>query len=159
MKLKETPADFRVTELLEFEASSHGEYHVHLLHKEKLTTHEALGILVRYCRVRREDLAYAGLKDRQAITEQYITVRGRRLEFDGHGIRVRPLGRMDRPLTSKLSSGNAFEITVRDLSRHEAVEARRELPSISSTGFPNYFDDQRFGCITHGQGFVMRQVL
>jgi tRNA(Glu) U13 pseudouridine synthase TruD len=24
---------------------------------------------------------------------------------------------------------------------------------------PNYFDDQRFGCLRHGQGFPMRSVL
>ena len=24
---------------------------------------------------------------------------------------------------------------------------------------PNYFDDQRFGCLRHGQGFIVRQLM
>ena len=30
---------------------------------------------------------------------------------------------------------------------------------IGESGFPNYFDDQRFNCLRHGQGFVMKAVL
>jgi tRNA pseudouridine13 synthase len=33
------------------------------------------------------------------------------------------------------------------------------MPSLLKTGYPNYFDDQRFGSLRHGQGFPMLSVL
>ncbi len=159
MRLKTIPEDFRVRELLQWPDVRNGEFVVHLVHKEKLSTPEALAMLVREARVDRGTIAYAGLKDRQAVTDQYITIQGRAVELRLANLRVQPVGATDRPLTSRLSSGNAFTIVVRDLVPQRASLMRRSLPSLVKTGFPNYFDDQRFGCLRHGQGFPMRSVL
>lgn len=159
MRLKTIPEDFRVRELLQWPDVPHGDYVVHLLHKEKLSTPEALSLLVREARVDRGAIAYAGLKDRQAVTDQYLTIERRAVELRLPNLRVQPVGSTDKPLTSKLSTGNAFTVVVRDLVPHRAAQLRRSLPSLVKTGFPNYFDDQRFGCLRHGQGFPMRSVL
>ena len=42
MRLKTTPDDFRVRELLEWNEVPNGNFIVHKLHKEKLSTPEAL---------------------------------------------------------------------------------------------------------------------
>ena len=159
MRLKTIPEDFRVRELLQWPDVPDGDYVVHLVHKEKLSTPEALSLLVREANVDRGTIAYAGLKDRQAITDQYITIERRAVEIRLPSLRVQPVGSTDKPLTSRLSTGNAFTIVVRDLVPHRAALLRRSLPSLVKTGFPNYFDDQRFGCLRHGQGFPMRSVL
>ena len=159
MRLKTIPDDFRVRELLQWPEVPGGQHIVHLLHKEKLSTPEALSMLVREANVDRSTVAYAGLKDRQAVTDQYVSIERRAVELKMANLRVMPVGTTDRPLTSKQSSGNAFTIVVRDLVPTRAALLRRSMPSLIKTGFPNYFDDQRFGCLRHGQGFPMRSVL
>lgn len=159
MRLKTTPEDFRVRELLQWDEVPSGNFVVHRLHKSKLSTAEALSILVRDARVDRAAIAYAGLKDRQAVTDQFLTIERRAVEFELPNLRLQPVGTTDKPITSRMSAGNAFTIVVRDLQPVQAAQLRRSLPSLIATGFPNYFDDQRFGCLRHGQGFPMRSVL
>jgi tRNA pseudouridine13 synthase len=159
VRLKTIPEDFRVRELLQWPEVQGGDYVVHLLHKEKLSTPEALAMVVREGDVDRSAIAYAGLKDRQAVTDQYVTIERRAVEIRLPNLRMSPVGSTDRPITSRMSGGNAFTIVVRDLQPHGAATLRRSMPSLIKTGFPNYFDDQRFGCLRHGQGFPMRSVL
>lgn len=159
MRIKVTPEDFRVRELLEFPPDPEGHHFVHLLQKEKLSTQEALARVCQVAEVERSQVAYAGLKDRQGVTEQYISIAGRPFEWKESGLRLTPVGRTALPITSRMSRGNSFGIVVRDLKPFEAAQLRRNLPSLQKTGFPNYFDDQRFGCLRHGQGFAMLQVL
>ena len=159
MRLKELPEDFRVHELLDFTESKDGLYRIHRLQKQKLTTIEALNLVASEAGVGRETIAHAGLKDRQAITEQWISVRGQRVDIRRPNLRVSYVGRSAEPITSKLSSGNRFAVVLRDLDPRAAATVRRSMPSLVGTGFPNYFDDQRFGCLKHNQGFIMRQIL
>jgi tRNA pseudouridine13 synthase len=159
VRLKTIPEDFRVRELLQWNEVPGGAHVVHLLHKEKLSTPEALAVLVRDANVDRGAIAYAGLKDRQAVTDQYVTIERRAVELKLANLRVQPVGTTDKPLTSRMSTGNAFTVVVRDLAPAKASQLRRSMPSLLKTGFPNYFDDQRFGSVRHGQGFPMRSIL
>jgi tRNA pseudouridine13 synthase len=159
MRLKVSPGVFVVREELAFEPSSDGEYYVHVLRKQKLDTHQALARVARLAGVDRQDIAFAGLKDRQGRTEQWITIRGRRLDHRASDLRVMFRGRTDRPISSAQSRGNRFEIVVRELSSHELDTLRHNAPSLARDALPNYFDDQRFGCLRHGQGFAMHAVL
>jgi tRNA pseudouridine13 synthase len=135
VRLKTIPEDFRVRELLEWPEVSTGSYVVHRLHKEKLSTAEALALLARECNVDRAAIAYAGLKDRQAVTDQFLTIERRAVDLRLHNLRVQPVGTTDRPITSRQSSGNAFTIVLRDLQPPKAAQLRRALPSLLKTGF------------------------
>lgn len=159
MRLKVKPDDFRVRELLDYEQDPRGEHYVHRLRKEKLDTLQALTELARVTGVSRSDIAFAGLKDRQGVTEQWISVRGRRLEYRRRDLEVTFDGRAREPISSKQSRGNAFEIVMRELGDEELDSLQERLLDIRATGFVNYFDDQRFGCVRHGQGFILRDVL
>lgn len=159
VRLKAIPEDFRVRELLEWDDVPQGEFVVHRLHKVKLSTTEALTMIARECDVDRSAMAYAGLKDRQAVTDQFVTIPRRAVELQMPNLRLQPVGTTDRPITSRQSRGNAFVVVVRDLPATQAALLRRNMPSLAKTGFPNYFDDQRFGSVRHGQGFPMRSVL
>ena len=87
MPIKQSPRDFHVRELLEFPEDPAGEFYVHLLKKEKIDTQEALSLISRNAKVPRGDIAFAGLKDRQGRTEQWISIRGRRVDV-GLGVSV-----------------------------------------------------------------------
>jgi tRNA pseudouridine13 synthase len=158
VRLKVSPGDFRVREELEFEAVAGGEYYVHSVRKEKLDTPQALARIAKLANVSRADIAFAGLKDRQGSTEQWITIRGRRLDHRSRDLTVQFRGRTDRPISSAQSRGNRFAIVLRDLSDSD-VERLQHNAAAWSDGLPNYFDDQRFGCLRHGQGFAMLSVL
>ena len=89
---------------------------------------------------------------------QWISILGDRFTYKGGGIDLRFVGRAAEPITSKQSRGNRFRITLRDLDRREAGELDGPTERVARHGFANYFDDQRFGSIKHGQGFPMRDV-
>ena len=158
MRLKVEPGDFYVREDLRFREVRGGEFFYHVLRKEKLDTQEALARVARMAGVRREDLAFAGLKDRQGRTEQWISIRGKRYEYRSKGLTLLFRGRSDQPVNSQMSRGNRFEIVVRDLGREDVERIAANAARIENDGLPNYFDDQRFGCLRHGQGFVMRSM-
>ncbi len=159
MRIKRRPEDFRVEEILEFPSDRKGRHFVHLLRKKKMDTLQALGIVARRAGVRVREIGIAGLKDKQGVTSQFISVPGKRVEFRGPGLEVRFVGRSAEPVSPAMSRGNRFRIRVGGLSREdlEGVEAR--LEEIRRFGVPNYFDDQRFGCLKHGQGFILRPLL
>jgi tRNA pseudouridine13 synthase len=159
MHLKYSPRDFQVRELLDFEPDAKGDYGVYLLRKQKIDTQDALGLISRLARVSRADMAFAGLKDRQGETEQFISIKGRRIDFREPGVQLVFKGWSARPIDSKQSRGNRFHIVLRGLHRDQANMVKDALPACAESGYVNYFDDQRFGCLRHGQGFPMRDVL
>ena len=55
--------------------------------------------------------------------------------------------------------GNRFRIVIRDLAGPETETAQRNLPALRSDGFPNYFDEQRFGSARPGKGFIARKLI
>jgi tRNA pseudouridine13 synthase len=159
MRLKVAPGDFVVREELSYDEVVDGEFYVHVLRKQKMDTQQALARVAELAEVKREDIAFAGLKDRQGRTEQWISIRGRRLDHRESGLSVAYRGRTDRPISSEQSRGNQFKIVVRDLSRRELDTLLHNAESLARDALPNYFDDQRFGCLRHGQGFAMHALL
>jgi tRNA pseudouridine13 synthase len=71
-------------------------------------------------------------------------------------LKVEPVGFASAPLASDDSLGNAFELTVRALGRADLHRLRVNLPLVRAHGVLNYFDDQRFGNLTHGQGWIYK---
>jgi tRNA pseudouridine13 synthase len=156
MKLKCKAGDFRVSELLdERYLSEHGPHQLYLVRKRKLTTDEAARVLAREAEVPHRSVRMAGLKDKQAVTLQYMSIEGgRQIRYEDEFLSIEPIGRAAEPYSSHHSFGNAFEITVRDLSSREIASARAAIPPLREFGLPNYFDDQRFGNLRHDQGWV-----
>jgi len=69
------------------------------------------------------------------------------------------VGYMERPMGPDLIKGNRFRIVVRNLTGHELKSALNELEVVRRDGYPNYFDDQRFGSYDSRQGFVAEKIL
>ena len=75
MRLKQRPGDFHVRELLnENFLQSKGDYAVYRITKKKMTTPEAVKALATAAGLETGDIKFAGLKDRQAVTTQYMSV-------------------------------------------------------------------------------------
>ena len=158
MRLKQRIGDFRVRELLRRDyLAGEGDHRVYRVTKRKLTSDEAARELAQAAGVEAGEVQMAGLKDRQGLTIQYMSLaRGREVSLATPELRVEPAGFAATPLASEDSLGNAFELTVRALGRDDLHRLRVNLPLVREHGLPNYFDDQRFGNLTHGQGWIYK---
>ena len=160
MILKHRPEDFRVVEQLDPQFLGDGPFLVYRVTKRKFTTLEAVSLVAGEAGVEKTAVSFAGLKDRQGVTVQYVSIEGgREVTIDSPELKVSPVGRAARPLTSEAVQGNLFDVVVRSVSHPELSAMRGNLEELRRFGVPNYFDDQRFGCVRHGQGFLLRELL
>lgn len=161
MKIKGRPTDFRVQELLaEGVLRESGEHRIYLVTKRKLTSLEAARVLADLVGVGAGEVSMAGLKDRQGVTRQYMSVLGgRSVNLRRPELTIEDAGFAERALTSTDSRGNAFRVVVRDLGDLELERMRRGLAAVRAHGLPNYFAEQRFGNLRHGQGWIARDLM
>ena len=149
-RLRAVPEDFQVSEIPLLEPEGEGE-HVWLLVRKRLqNTADVAALLARRAGVPLRDVSYAGLKDRQAVTEQWFSVRlpGSTdpdwSTLASPDISVLRAARHSRKLRRGTLQGNRFRILVRDLVAAPAPLHQR-LETIAAEGVPNYFGEQRFG--------------
>lgn len=159
MKLKQRPEDFSVKESFRFEEVPNGPFRVYLLDKQKLTTFDAVARVRERFGLRPGSITYCGLKDRQGRTEQLIAVEGFDVDVQDEDLRLKYLGRSDRPLSGANIVSNRFSITVRDLAPADVGQVQLAVAEVNRLGVVNYFDSQRFGSLKHGQGFIAKDLL
>ena len=155
MKLKCQPEDFRVEELPLVSPARGGRYAFYKLTKRNLGTLEAIELVCRRWNLAGRRISYGGLKDRHALTTQYLTIfDGPRQSIDNPAISLEHLGELNHPYQPAHFRGNRFEIVLRDLGPTEAVRTLELVNSLESAGLPNYFDDQRFGSVGYSGEFI-----
>ncbi len=159
MRLKQRPEDFAVTESWRFDQDPQGEWFVYLMDKQKLSTFDAVERICAATHVKRADVTYCGLKDKQGRTSQLVAVRGRPVEIQDPDLRMKPLGRTGAPLTAANTTSNRFAVTVRDLSQEDLGRLPASVAEVQRIGVVNYFDSQRFGALKHGQGFLAKDLM
>lgn len=148
--LRASPEDFQVEEDLGWVPTGEGEHVFFLIRKRNQNTGWVAGQLARAFGVRSADVAYAGLKDRRAVTTQWFSVHWPRPELPdlsavwNEEIVLLAQTRNNRKLRPGAHQGNRFAITLRDVAADPVlIEAR--LARIAQNGVPNYFGEQRFG--------------
>ncbi len=156
MKLKQKPEDFRVEEIAEPHLGE-GPFALYRLAKKSIGTPEAIGAICQAWRLQREAVAVGGLKDRHAVTRQYLSIEnGPRRKLTQTSFSLEYLGQSSGPFESSGISANRFEIVLRDLGQLEVDKIDALLPAIAASGIPNYFDDQRFGSVGESGDFIAR---
>jgi len=160
MKLKQQPEDFRVEELTDAAGSAAGEFALYRLDKTGWTTPDALAAVRRRWKLDARRVSYGGLKDRHAVTSQFLTVfRGPRRDLAHERIALTYLGQRAEPYTSADIRANRFTVVLRALSDTAVSRAEAALAEVADAGLPNYFDDQRFGSVGGGREFVAREMV
>ncbi|MDZ7701859.1 MAG: tRNA pseudouridine(13) synthase TruD [Halobacteriales archaeon] len=174
-RLRASPEAFRVRELEAVDVepldADRGDYG-HLVVRATLhgwDTNAFVRALANRLEMSRERVAWAGTKDKRAVTTQLLSLAGVEVEalpaIDG--AELEPVGRFGRALQFGDLAGNEFEVTVADAERPGRAEAvTGELASFggvqdpdsdgaTAVGVPNFFGHQRFGSIrpvTHTVG-------
>jgi tRNA pseudouridine13 synthase len=160
VKIKVRPEDFAVEELIDLPLARKGKYSILKLQKRLWNTLDVIDCVARKARVPKQLFSRAGLKDRYSSSTQYLSFRG---NFE-HTIKekhftLEPIGRSDKPVSPSILIGNSFCITLRNLDRKDTESISANAEQIQNCGFPNYFDEQRFGSARHGQGFVAKKMI
>ncbi len=134
-QLKAEPQDFIVNEFGEHKLVEAGKYGLFMLQKTALNTADAIDMVARRFRLNKKAIGFAGNKDKQAVTFQFISIRGgsERYEFETPSLKLAFLGFMDEPIRIGKLIGNQFMITVKT----EKAPTKRDF-------MPNYFGEQRF---------------
>ncbi|MBN2430795.1 MAG: tRNA pseudouridine(13) synthase TruD, partial [Acidobacteria bacterium] len=162
MKLKVNPEDFVVEEIATLPLQSkRGPFRVYQLRKTNWDTFELVVRLARVFGCARRDFAVGGYKDRYGQSSQLLTVRDRPNlpeRYEESHMAVEFLGYTPRPISARDITGNHFHLTLRSLSLDETATIARNLDDVRHSGFPNYYDDQRFGSARHGRGFMGKEI-
>jgi tRNA pseudouridine13 synthase len=144
--IKASPEDFRVDEVLAYALTGSGPHLYLQVEKRGRTTREVLRAIAAALGVPERDAGFAGLKDKQALTTQWLSFPAPREPpagaLAGDGWRVLAVSRHGNKLRPGHGRGNRFAVAVRggDLTRARACAA-----ALAARGLANFFGPQRFG--------------
>ena len=148
--IRSQPSDFKVDEKFAFALSGEGEHALLHIKKEDTNTDWLSRQIAQLAGLKKVDVSYAGLKDRNAITTQWFSVwlPGKPDPdwslLNSDKVEVLETCRHNRKLRRGSLSGNQFTLIVRNVDG-DASDLEKRLKIIQQDGVPNYFGDQRFG--------------
>lgn len=148
--IKQRHDDFVVEEIPLYEPCGEGEHLYLWLEKAGQPTLEVVRALARRFRIRTGDIGYAGMKDKNAVTRQYMSIAAPDdSPLDGFsmpGVRILSVSRHRNKLRLGHLKGNRFTIRIRQLERDEPrAAACAVLDRLVDVGLPNFVGVQRFG--------------
>jgi tRNA pseudouridine13 synthase len=144
--LRASPEDFWVDEVPAYLPSGAGPHLFVRVEKRGRTTPDVLRALARAIGVPERDAGYAGLKDRDAVTTQWLSFPAAKdpdpASLEGPGLRVLEISRHGNKLRTGHVRANRFSIAVRG---GDVALARAAADALLARGLPNFFGPQRFG--------------
>ncbi len=148
-EVRTVPEDFLVTEIPAYLPAGRGSHRYLLVEKRGYTTRELVQALMRGG-VEEKAIGVAGLKDKAAVTVQWLSVPKRFPEAVGELQALPGVTILDESFHSnKLGighlRGNRFEINIRGVGDGALENARTALQALQAGGAPNWFGPQRFG--------------
>ncbi len=140
MKLKQLPEDFYVKELMDSNFVSSGDYSCFSLRKNGWGTLAAIFAIANCLKAPVKAFGIAGMKDKRAVTEQYVSVyRISREQIEKVKIKdvgLNFLGYLKDRILLGDHKGNHFRIVARDFDERKEIKQGKIL---------NLYDYQRFG--------------
>ena len=145
--------DFIVQEDLGYDLDGEGEHVFIYVRKNGYNTQFIAEQLAKFAEIPAKLASYAGLKDRNAVTEQWFGLHmpGQQTpdftKFNLNDCEILAVTRHRKKLKIGALKGNKFILTLREISDQQNIEQR--LTEIKQHGVPNYFGEQRFGRDNH----------
>ncbi|MFA6136661.1 MAG: tRNA pseudouridine(13) synthase TruD [Sulfurimonas sp.] len=146
---KQSPRDFVVEEIPLYEFSGEGEHLVLFVRKKGLSTLELVSMIAKYLGIQNKEIGYAGLKDKHAMTKQYISLHKKHEEamenFENENVKIVSKTYHNNKIKIGHLQGNRFYIKLKKVNPTAGQKIDEALKNISEFGMPNYFGYQRFG--------------
>lgn len=149
-RIKQEPEDFLVTEVMDVVPSGDGEHTWLWVKKVRQNTDQVARELAKFAEVKPRDVGFSGMKDFQAVTEQWFSVwkpKGQQPDwqtFEMPGVVLRTISKHSKKIKRGTHKANYFDIRLRCL-QGETTQCEEKLALIEHNGVPNYFGPQRFG--------------
>lgn len=142
--------DFVVEEIPAYLPSGAGEHVYAWIEKRGLNTAQAIDRLARHLGCDKREVGSAGLKDRHAVTRQWLSLPRVDVErlaaYRDDELEVLSVGRHGNKLRTGHLRGNRFQVVLRGIDSATALErAQTIFARLTREGVPNYFGEQRFG--------------
>ncbi|MGC9133150.1 MAG: tRNA pseudouridine(13) synthase TruD [Nanopusillaceae archaeon] len=148
MKIKSKPEDFYVKEIIDLDKKKEGEtFRYFLMRKKNISTIKAIKIIARKLHISKRKIYFAGEKDKNTISEQYIAIRNLnefKEEYNFGNVYLKYVGSYDEPLRISDIEYNYFRIIIREVNEKERELFEKNIKIFDKYYF-NYFDEQRFG--------------
>ncbi len=143
------PSHFIVEEIPAYPLSDSGEHVFFWIEKIGLNTADVAKRLAQQTGVPQRDIGYAGMKDRNAITRQWMSAlyKGEgagQLDL-GEGARILKTTKHNNKLRTGHLIGNRFTITLVGASEDDGALAQAITEALRKSGLRNYYGAQRFG--------------
>lgn len=146
---KQSKEDFVVTEIPLYEFSGEGEHLILKIRKKDLSTWDAVEIIANYLGCKSRDIGYAGLKDKNAMTVQAISIHKQYEEkldsFEHANIKILEKTYHNNKIKVGHLKGNKFFVRLKRVNLIDCKKIESALQEIATLGMPNYFGFQRFG--------------
>ncbi len=146
---RQNPRDFVVDEVPLYEFSGEGEHLVLHMRKKNLATWDAIGMIANHLGINAREIGYAGLKDKNALTKQYISILKKHEEklesFKHENIKFLERTYHNNKIRLGHLKGNRFFIRLKKVNPTAAKKLSEALKMIKKDGMPNFFGYQRFG--------------
>lgn len=150
-KIKQIPEDFIVKEVNELNLNDKGQYAYFLLKKTNYNTMRAIDIISDKLRVNKKNIGFSGNKDKNAITEQIISIQNGSKAMENillKDIELKYIGKGNDKLFLGNLKGNEFIITIRNLTNKDIKKFKDKIEN-NEILMPNYFGIQRFSSSNH----------
>lgn len=148
-RIRVQPEDFEVEEIPRFSPAGEGQLALLWVEKRLANTEDVAQSVAAALNLRADDVAYAGRKDKRAVTRQYFSLPWhdpeRLLALPIPGARILAVHRHDQRLGPGKLDGNRFRLVVREVADPEAATAARRGEEIVRRGMKNRFGRQRYG--------------
>ncbi len=147
--IREQAEDFEVEEIPAYLPSGQGDHLMLWLQKRALTSDQVIRELARHLEIAREQIGCAGMKDRWAVTRQWLSIPAAAAEklesFELAGVEILETERHGNKLKTGHLRGNRFRIRIHHLDTEAISDVTERCQKLKHSGVPNYFGPQRFG--------------
>jgi len=146
---KQSVDDFCVTEVPLYEFSGEGEHLIATVRKKDMSTWDMVEIISSATGCKSRDIGYAGLKDKNAMTVQCISIHKsyeEKLKLLNHpNIKILNTTYHNNKIKIGHLKGNKFFVRFKKVYPNDAFKIKNVIGHIKEFGIPNYFGFQRFG--------------
>jgi len=147
---KQTIERFFVEEIPLYSFTGTGNFLILKIKKTDMSTWKLITVLAKATGLQERDIGYAGLKDKNATTIQYISFPKNREKELNKNLTTEKIEILERtynkaPIKIGHLKGNQFSIILHKINEKDAKFFNTTAKMMQSKGIPNYYGYQRFG--------------